>query len=297
MNIIKWIFAVLSVVMLGCFLKNIFSLIFSMGNESLHRKRLNSLKFTTKRTSSDADSQREFINKMTNPVATHLLPKVIKYEDMSQLERDLEMSQWNKMFTPVTFVAMKWTLRIIGVVLFIIFLPLSWKMGLLWFLVLFFAFGLLFRNSINERKFRILTQFPDFIRIAQGFLVSGMPLVQAIENSLPYVGDEWKALLQEFVINSEVYGQSDCIDKLTAKIDIFEVRELWSYIKLNNEQGINIKDCFSNQAEKVREMQLEVMLNKIGKRQIMSIAIQGPLLLTMIISFGLPTFYQMMNTF
>ena len=89
--------------------------------------------------------------------------------------------------------------------------------------------------------------------------------------------------------------QSEAITDMQNKIDIFEVREFWSLIKLNTDQGIDINECFSSQSQKIRDMQLQVMLEKIGKREIMSIAIQGPLLLTMIISFGLPTFTQMMN--
>jgi len=294
-EIVKWIMAVLAFITFALFIKNIFEVMFSMDNQSLHKKRLKQLQFNTKRTSSDDMSSKELIDKITNPVATHLLPKFKDLGDMSQLERDLEMSQWNKNFTPTTFMAMDITLKILGIFLFVLFVGVSFQLALIWFLILFFLFRFLFNNSKNERRFRLLSEFPEFIRITQGFLMSNMPLTQAIESALPYVGDEWRPLLQEFVINSEVYSQMECINILSNKVDIFEVRELWSLIKLNAEQGIDIKESFSNQAEKVREMQLEVMLDKIGKRQTMALIIQAPLLLTMIVSFGLPTFAQMTN--
>lgn len=294
-DVLKWLMAMLALGTFYLFIRNVFSLMFSVDNHSLHKKRLKQLQFNNKRTSSDDRSTKEFIDKFTSPVANHVLPKITNLGDMSKLERGLEMSQWNKMFTPTTFVAMDLTLKIIGVVIFAVIGPFSWQFGLVWFLILFFLFRFLYSNSRNERRFRLLSQFPEFIRITQGFLTSNMPLPQAIESSLPYVGEEWRPLLQEFVINTEVYSQNECIDMLSNKVDIFEVRELWSLIKLNSEQGIDIKESFNNQADKVREMQLEVMMNKIGKRQTMSIAIQGPLLLTMILSFGLPTFASMAN--
>lgn len=294
-NIMKFLMALFALITFYMFIKNIFSLMFSVDNHSLHKKRLKQLQFNNKRTSSDDMSSKEFIDKFTSPVANHVLPRFKNLGDMSKLERGLEMSQWNKHFTPTTFMAMDITLKILGVILFAVIAPFSWQFGAVWFFLLFFLFRLLYNNSRNERRFKLLSQFPEFIRITQGFLTSNMPLPQAIESALPYVGEEWRPLLQEFVINTEVYSQNECIDILSNKVDIFEVRELWSLIKLNSEQGIDIKESFSNQADKVREMQLEVMMNKIGKRQTMSIAIQGPLLLTMILSFGLPTFASMAN--
>ena len=294
-NIMKWLMALLALATFSMFIRNIFSLMFSVDNQSLHKKRLKQLQFNNKRTSSDDMSSKEFIDKFTNPVATHILPRFKSLGDMSAIERGLEMSQWNKLFNPTTFVAMDLTLKILGVIMFVIIAPFSWQFGAVWFCLLFFLFKFLYNNSKNERRFRLLSEFPEFIRITQGFLTSNMPLPQAIESALPYVGDEWRPLLQEFVINSEIYSQNECIDILSNKVDIFEVRELWSLIKLNSEQGIDIKESFSNQANKVREMQLEVMMNKIGKRQTMSIIIQAPLLLTMIISFGLPTFASMIT--
>lgn len=294
-NAIKWLMALLALITFILFTKNILSLMFSTDNYSLHKKRLKQLQFNKKRTSSEEESTRDFIEKFTKPVINYVLPKFKSLEDMSKIEKDLKMSKWNKYFTPTTFIAMDITLKLIGIVIFVILIPFSWQIGLLWFSLLFFLFRFLQHNSANERRFRLLTQFPDFIRITQGFLMSNMPLPQAIESSLPHVGEEWKPLLQEFVINSGIYSINECIDILSNEVDIFEVRELWSLIKLNSEQGIDIKDSFSNQAEKVQEMQLEVILNKIAKRQTMSILIQAPLLIAMILAFGLPTFASMIN--
>jgi hypothetical protein len=64
---------------------------------------------------------------------------------------------------------------------------------------------------------------------------------------------------------------------------------------LNIEQGINVKESFDGQREKVVDMQFESMMAKIGQRQMMATLLQGPLLLTMILSFGLPVIYSMVN--
>lgn len=278
-------------------MKNIFDALFSNSNDSLHKKRLKQLQFNKKRTSSEEDVTKDLINKFTSPVASKIIPKMdFSNEKLTQLGKDLEMGQWNKIFTPLTFNAMDITLKIIGIGLFAILFKINLILAIIFGLIFGFGFKFFFNNSIKERRFRLLCEFPEFIRITQGFLMSSMPLPKAIENTLPYVGEEWRPILREFVINSGTFSQSDCIDALSEKVDIFEVRELWSLIKLNAEQGIDIKECFSNQADKVRTLQLEVMMDKIEKRQMLSVAVQGPLLINMIVVFGLPTFSDMMNS-
>ena len=293
-NILKFILAIVATIIFISFTKNILAAIFSMENNSLHKKRLKQLQFTNKRTSSNDKSTLELINTLTKPAMNYLIPKM-NLNNMSQLEKDLESSQWNKYFTPVTFIAMDITLKAIGIIVGLILLPAAWQIALVWSGLFIFVFKFLFKNSIKERKFRLLSEFPEFIKNTEGYLSSGIPLTKAMEHALPYVGPEWRVLVQEFIVNSEIYSQEQCIDILSSKVDIFEVKELWSLIKLNSQQGIDIKECFSNQAAKVKEMKLEAMMGKVSKRQVMSIAIQGPLLLIMIVSFGLPTFASMLN--
>lgn len=293
-NLIKALMALGATVSAFLLMQNFIILFFSKDGESSHKKRLNQLKFNQKRTSSD-DSTREFINKFTNPVAKHVVPRLNLDVDSSQLQKDLIMAQWENVFTPETFIAMEYSLKIIGIVLLIVFFPMNKIFGIILFSVFFFGFKFLFKNSISNRKFQLLNEFPEFIKVTEGFLTSNLPLPQAIESALPYIGEAWKPLLREFVMNSEMYSQEECIDILSNQVDIFEVRELLSLIRLNTEQGIDIKECFSNQADKVRQLQLAIIEEKIGKREMMSIAIQAPLLLCIIVGFGLPTLYQMVT--
>lgn len=292
-NILKLAMAGISIYCFLLIIRNVMSIFSSTENNSLHKKRLEQLKFENKRTSSDSNN-KELIDKITAPVVTHILPRM-KPKDLTQLEKDLQMAQWDNYFTPVTFRAMDVLLKILGVILFAILVNASLPMALVWGAMLIFLFRFLFNNSLKERKFRLMAEFPEFIEITAGFLNSDMSLSTGIEYSLPYVGEQWKPILQEFIISCSVKDQNEAISEMQHKIDIFEVREFWSLVKLNTDQGIDIKECFEAQSQKVRDLQLDVMLDKIGKRQVMSIAIQGPLLLTMILSFGLPTFASMMN--
>ena len=268
-DILKLAMAGISIYCFLLIIRNLMSGFYSAENSSLHKKRLEQLKFENKRTSSDSDN-KEFIDKITAPVVTHILPKM-KSRDLTQLEKDLQMAQWDKYFTPVTFTAMDVLLKILGAVAFVLFIGVSMAMAVLWGALLMFLFRFLFNNSLKERKFRLMAEFPEFIEITAGFLNSDMSLSQGIEYSLPYVGEQWKPILQEFIVSCTMKDQSDAITEMQHKI----------------------KECFEAQSQKVRELQLDVMLDKIGKRQVLSIAVQGPLLLTMILSFGLPTFVQM----
>ena len=168
-------------------------------------------------------------------------------------------------------------------------------LGLIWMAVLCFGMQILFKNSISNRRFGLMQEFPDFIRITQGFLMSGMPLAEAVENALPYVGTNWHPILDEFLVNSNLYSQNDCLELLKKQVPIFEVNEFFALLQLNLEQGIDVRECFSGQAEKVKAMQLEVMMGKIQSRKTMATIIQAPLMLCMIAGFALPTLAGMLT--
>ena len=274
--------------------KNMLSLI-TKRDAKLDKKRGAQLKFENKRTSSQDMTTDCLIDTVTSPVKKYIMPKVTIDETKTEkLEKDLQLAGWNG-FDAYTFQALNITLKIVGVLFGLLFLGKSTMMALIWFVIPFFGLTMLFKNSISNRKFNLMNEFPDFIRITQGFLCSNMTLVDAIENSIPYVGPTWKPILQDFVIGANVHSQDECIEELKEKVPIFEVHELWSLIQLNLEQGIDIKESFNNQALKVKSMQKEVMMNKISKRQMLATIIQAPLMLCMMGGFMLPTLSQMVN--
>lgn len=275
------------------FARSLFIMIFSMQNYDTHKERLKQLKRADTEKEDD-DSTARFIRTLTNPIITYLLPK-LKPKDTEQLQKDLRVAGWENIMDPSQYRALNILLKLAGVVALFAIYPISPLFAGVFFALGFFLFGFLFHNSINEKKKALFNQFPDFIRIIQGYLMAGIPLTKAVEETIPYVGDDWKPILKDFVLNCNVYSVPEAIDKLCYDTDIFEIREFFSLIKLNLEQGINIKESFESQSKKVSEMQMEVMLNKIERRQMMSKIVQAPLLLCMFASAGLPTFYSMMT--
>lgn len=284
----------ISVFLLFSFL---FDFLFSKTDESLYKKRMSQLKTNGKTKVSDEERARQLIEKITSPIAKKIIPNLeYKEEKESKLTKELEITKWNKYYTPITFRAMNLTLKIAATTLFLAVFQESLIFALILLIIIGFGINFLFSNSVKETRFKLLSVFPEVIKMIQGYLSANQPLPIAIENSLPYVDEVWRELLREFVINARVYSQEECIDMLSDKIDIFEVREFWSLVKLNLEQGIDIKEAFENQADKINNLKESIINDKIEKRKSFSVIVQGPLLLDMIVIFGLPTFVQVMNS-
>lgn len=296
MEALKYIFLIATLGFVFLFAKNVFTLLFAMDNYNIHKKRLKQLQFSNKNLKSDEDQTKDLINKITTPVIQLIFPK-LKLKNLEELKKDLALTKWDKYFTPIQYRAMQITLTIAGIFFGILVYGVSKlaPFALVWFVILSFGMPFLFRNSVNEQKTKLMSEFPDFIRITQGYLIANVPFVTAIEQAISYVGSNWKPLLQNFVVTCEIKSVEDGLSELQEKVDIFEVRELLSLIRLNLDQGIDIKESFDRQAEKVREMQIELITKKIGKRQMMCIMLQGPLLLVLLGSFALPTFSSMGN--
>lgn len=275
------------------FARSFFGMLFSMDSQRQHQKRMRQLQFTEEGRKA-TDGTADMIDTLTSPVIKYLLPK-FQMRDKEKLKKDLKIAGWENNFTPEQYIAMNIILKIVGVVAGAIFIGFAWQMAVVWFVLGFFGFGFFFNNSIKERKKKIFNEFPNFIRIIQGYLTAGIPLSKAVEEALPYMSPEWKVLMKEFVINTNLLSVQDAIQKLNEEVDIFEIQEFFSLIRLNIEQGINVRESFDGQREKVVDMQFEAMMNTIGQRQVMATILQGPLLLTMIVAFGLPVLYSMVN--
>lgn len=275
------------------FARSFFGMMFSMDSHRQHQKRMRQLKFTEDGRKS-SDGTAEMINTVTTPIIKYLLPK-LRMRDKDKLKKDLKIAGWDSNFTPDQYIAMDIILKIVGVILGGLLFNVSWQMAVIWFALPFFGFGFFFNNSIKEKKKKIFNEFPNFIRIIQGYLTAGIPLSKAVEEALPYMSPEWKVMMKDFVINTNLLSVQDAIGKLNDEVDIFEIQEFFSLVRLNIEQGINVKESFDGQREKVVDMQFEAMMGKIGQRQMMATVLQGPLLITMIVSFGLPVLYSMVN--
>ena len=281
---------ILFLITLFLFTRNIFTLMFSMENYNVHRKRLKQLKFEEKKETSSAD----LIDIITKPVINHIFNK-FKPRNLEELELDLRMAKWDKYFSPIQYRAFNITFKIIGTVFFLLLFKASTPIALIWFVVMFFGVGFLFRNSINNRKEKLIMDFPDFIRITEGYLNASMPFSKAVAESIQFIGKEWEPILSKFVVECDIKSIDEALDSLKEEVNLFEVKEFVALVKLTLEQGGDAKDSFSEQADKIREMQLDMIAIKIGKRQMMGIAIQAPLLIANLLVFGLPTVQSMLT--
>lgn len=286
-----YIFAIVTLIFLFFFTKNVFMILFSLENYNIHRKRLKQLRFQKKK--EDADLS-ELIDTVTKPVIHHVFSR-FKPKRLEELETDLKMAKWDKYFTPIQYRALNVLLKAIGIVAFLLLSSQAMFIALIWFVGLFFGMDFLLKNSIKNRKEKLIADFPDFIRITEGYLSANVPFAKAVSESIKYVGDEWKPILQKFVIDCELKSIDEALENLKREVDLFEVREFVALVKLTLEQGGDAKDSFSAQADKIREMQMDMIAIKIGKRQTMGVLLQAPLLLCNLLVFGLPTVGSMMN--
>ena len=291
---LKTILVVAILAVLVLLLKTLFGNI-TKRDTNIDKKRRDQLKFNSKRTSSQDMSTAELIDLVTKPARNYIMPSMeVNDNKFKKLEDNIMLSGWQG-FDPLTYMALDITLKVAGVVIGGLIMLKNIYFGGIWLVVLCFAMNFLFKNSINNRRFALMQEFPDFIRITQGFLMSGMPLAEAIEHAQPYVGPTWQPILDEFLVNSNLYSQNDCLELLKKQVPIFEVNEFFALLQLNLEQGIDMKECFGGQVEKIKAMQMEVMMGKINSRKTMATMISGPLMLVMIGAFGMPTIVGMVT--
>lgn len=267
-------------------------MIFSLENYKIHKKRLKQLKFKEKKIGDDEIV--ELVDKLTKPVIKNILPN-LKIKNISDLEKDLRMAQWDKKITVQQFIALQLITKALGILLFLLLFKASKFLAFLWGVILFFSVGFLMKNSANNRRDRLMLQFPDFIRISQGYLSAGMPFTRAVEESIRFVGEDWQPILQKFVVEAELSDINTALKGIKKEIDVFEVKEFISLVNLILEQGGDAKEGFERQAEKIQQMLYDAMMVKIQRRRIMSTIIQGPLLLCNLLIIGLPTFDAMFN--
>jgi Flp pilus assembly protein TadB len=258
--------------------------IFAMENYSIHKRRLRQLSYNKKKKEAD---MTDLIDKVTKPIISHIFLRM-KPMDLEELGEKLRMAKWDKYFTPQQFRALNWVLRGIGIFFFLLVFNSNKTFALVWLIVPSFILSFMMNNNIKNRRDKLVADFPEFIRIVEGYLSANMPFSKAIESSIKYVGDEWKPILQNFVVETDTKSIGEALDTLKNTVDLFEVREFVSLVKLNLEQGGDTMASFEAQAEKIREMQLNMIAMKIGRRKIYGTMLQGPLLLVNMMVFALP---------
>lgn len=288
---------VVLIVTLSFFVRKIMIGILSLENSNLHQKRLKSLSTTLSSDSSTSNEfdKKEWIDKITSPSISSFFSN-ISPTTKEKIEHKLKLGEWDKLFdNAIQYQTLNYILKFIGVVTSILMWNLNKPIAVIWGSVLFFGLSFFLNNSYNNRKEQLLSNFPDFIRITEGYLSSGMPFKSAIEQTIPYVDPVWKPILAKFAIDLELDNTSNALDNLQNSVDLFEVREFVSIVKLTLEQGGKAHESFTEQADRLRQMQRNIVEIKIGQRQTMSVALQGPILLSSIVMFALPTIGSVME--
>jgi Flp pilus assembly protein TadB len=279
-----WILISITGIFTLIFTRNLFNWIFSMDNYFVHKKRLKQLEFEKK----ENKELSEIIDSISTPANKYLVD-LFKNNDKEEIAKKLSFSGWDKYFTTNNYFAFKITLRIAAVAFLILtYFADGLFVGFVWGAVLTFGLDFLLNNAVDKKKDEIYALFPDFLRITQGFLSSGMPFIVSLERTLPYLNSEWQNLINDFITTSKTSGTHKALDELKNSTDMFELKEFTALVKLILEQGGDMREGFEAQADSIKEMQQFLLEKKINKRKTFGILVQAPLLLAIFATFGLP---------
>lgn len=301
------VYAVLFIIMailIMVVVANFIDVFISISGTNIYKKRANQLKKEMQRKNNNTV---ETIERMVKPVESHVLPKLAKFlpdlsvDGQEQLKKNLALAGWDDTFTPQSYVATIVALRIMGLLAIPIVLLVARGIAILWGMVIcgcaMFLLDYMFKGDLKNKSEALFAEFPDFIRVVSGYLSADIPLVDSIKDSVQYVGPAWRPLLKQLVVDCETKSTMDALNTLKDTIDIFEVKEFISLVKLTLEQGGDIKDGFAQQADKINNMRRNAMYIKIGQRKTMSTMIQFPLLLINTVIVLVPTLVNMTTVF
>lgn len=247
-------------------------------------KRLNKLRFNDKHLDKD-DDLKQFIDKATNPFL-FLVPQ--SYKENISLAKKLDITGFNNYVSTAQYTIINWFMKIMGVLCFVFLVKASFIQALIGFALFFFAPDFLLTNDYNEKKKRILAEFPNIIKSLSCFLNADLAFVDAIRNTLVYSKDIWRPYLKLFINDCEMYNQKTAINNICERLDIFEIKDFFTMVLLGLEKGINLKESFEMQSDRMNAMYRQSMLDIITKREMFATLIQAPMLLGIIVAFGLP---------
>lgn len=284
-----------SIILVIIFLRSVLTFIFGLENEGLNRSRLKSLNYKgSKIGQSSEDGTREFLDQVSEPVIRYILP-YIKIKDKKSINDDIDFAGWGKYMRAEQFIALTIIMRVVGVILTLLTWNIFWPIALLLGSTLMVGLPFYLKMDVNDKKAKMLSEFPEIIRLMQGYLAASQTLTDSIEHTLPYVAENWKVALENFVKNSRTRSEKAALDMLKDEVHIPEIKEFTSLIRLSMDQGADMYEAFESQYGKIRSIQLTGLMAKIHNRKNMAIMIQFPILLMIFVAIGLPTVDQFMN--
>lgn len=267
------------------FIRNVFDVIFGFSKTRQQRKRLKQLDINPK----NAMNMEEILSKASSPVEKHVLPYIKKY-DLTEISKKLAFTGWDKYFTPITFFCLNITLKIIAVALLLLFSVAGYfVLGLIWCIPLAFLLNFMLNSKVDQKKTRIISDFPTFLRITRSYLTMPKVTIEiAAQNAARFVGSEWKEIISEFCTRCQISGRDEGVKYLKDSTGMFEIKEFASILSLVMEKGGSAIDAFEAQASAVVEIQKYLAEKKITTRKAYGTVLQLPMLLSVFAAFGLP---------
>ena len=298
LKILSFLFVIIVIFLIASATNGIISLLFSTFEDTEKQKRLKQLKNVKTNKEAQFGEIMNIISDTTNksilPRLKRLFPGIVK-SDYAQIDKELKLIGWDDTFTAESFVGAVWGLRCLALPVAIFAFTRKTPLNvILLFVAWALAFGLEYmakseKKTMNDELF---SEFPEFIRITSGFLSADIPLVKSITDSIKYVGAAWEPILKTFVIDCDNKSVDFALTRMKDNVDLFEVKEFVSLIRLTLEQGGNAKEGFLSQADKIAELQKDQFILKVGKRKMYGQIVQMPLLLLNTAILGLPTIYD-----
>ena len=295
MSIANIIFIAGMLILILSTVKTFVDLVSSTLDSSVTKSRL---KQFSKGVKKDSASTVDTLNDLTATVRSEWFPKLqkllpsLRIENIEQLEKDIKFIAWDDTFTAESYIATNLILRIVGTIVGILLMTMGGYMilcGVVVFAACAFLLDYMFKGEVKGKNEALFKYFPDLVRIISGYLVAGMDLVRAMENSVRYVSDDWKPVINQFILDCNTKGTTAALDVMSNTVNMFEVREFVSLVKLTMEQGGDAKDAFAAQADKVAQMQKDQFLIKISGRKTLATMIQMPMLLCNMAVIAIPT--------
>lgn len=256
------------------------------------KKQLNKYQLMKKEKTNDEQIQ-ELLDAVTKPVIEQILPR-LKPRNYEQIDKELKIIGWNKHFTAEKFVALNVGMKVLGILLLVLFFPIEPFVGIIWFCGLFFVLDLGFKGEVDNKYQQILKEFPDFIELVEGYLSAGYDFVEAVEEVLPAM-NHWQPILKEFLITAHYQNLDAGLTMIKNTVEVFEVREFIAILQLGIKQGLDMGESLRRQSKSVEELKDLVFEKKLIQREVLGIVVQGPLLITVLVAFALPTVYQMIT--
>lgn len=261
-------------------------------NYGVYRKREKQLKFE-KREKFNTQTE-ELIHKSTAPILK-IFGGLIGDKKKDKIEKDLAFVGWDKYLDYKTYRALQIFFSCVGLLLFFVFVSHSSVFAIILLVLSFVFIPYLLSNEVKDTKMKLLAEFPDFIRITQGYLSSGLTFVYALESSLRFLGPEWQGFITDLVVDIKLTNTKDALERFKQKIDLQEIREFVAIVVLALDQGGDVKDAFESQAGNIQFMLQDIMERELVRRNALAQALQPALLISMILAFALPIIVQMVG--